>query len=243
MTTTRVGSRAADSMDESPGDEASSLDKPSSPEADDPLEPPPAVERTALVVHASPCTVWFGPRGPESVERELAAFLGSHNGVAVLQWPRDTNRAAHFADLGIPCLWLVRDPDDTPPMQSALQEWLPHSASDDEVHDCLERLSEHGAARRQAASLELDGDGWLHLGDSGVHLAPTAERLATLLIDHFDEAVDDAMLSEGSESASTSRWNNSLSSDLMRLDRYVNPLGLEVIPVPEHAHLIRRCRH
>jgi len=236
MTRPRVGSYSADRADELPADR-------SFPQGDGPPKAPPPVARTALVVHASPSTVWFGPQGPASVERELTAFLGSHNGVAVLQWPRDTDRGAHFSDLGIPCLWLVPELEDPPPVQSSLQEWLPRTASDDEVHSSLERLSEQGAAMRQAAELELDDEGWLHLGDHGVHLAPAAERLAAVLINHFDEAVEDTLLAGESDTPAVNWWNSSLSSDLIHLDQFVNPLGLEVVPMPGHAHLLRRCRH
>ena len=232
MATMKVGSHAVDRVDELPVDE-------SFPPSDCPPKSPP-VARTGLVVYASPSTVWFGPQGPESVERELAAFLGSHDGVAVLQWPRDTDRGAHFSGLGIPCLWLVPEHDDPPSIQCSLQEWLPRTAADDDVHSCLERLSEQGAAMRQTAAVALENDGWLYLGDHGVHLAPSMERLASALIDHFNEAVDDSLLSDESGSTAAGRWNSSLSSDLIHLDRFVNPLGLEVVPVPDHAHLLRR---
>jgi hypothetical protein len=96
---------------------------------------------------------------------------------------------------------------------------------------------------RQAAELELDDEGWLHLGDHGVHLAPATERLAAVLIDHFDQAVEDTVLAGESDNAAVNRWNSSLSSDLIHLDQFVNPLGLEVVPMPGHAHLLRRCRH
>jgi hypothetical protein len=236
MTRPRVDSYPADREDDLPADGRL-------PQGDGPPNAPPSVARTALVVHASPSTVWFGPQGPASVERELTAFLGSHNGVAVLQWPRDTDRGSHFCELGIPCLWLVPDAEEPPLVLSSLQEWLPRTASDDEVHCCLERLSGQGAALRQAAELELDDQGWLHLGDHGVHLAPAAERLAAVLIDHFDEAVEDTLLADESDTAAVSRWHNSLSSDLIHLDQFVNPLGLEVVPMPGPAHLLRRCRH
>jgi hypothetical protein len=139
-------------------------------------------------------------------------------------------------------LWLVPELEEPPPVPSSLHEWLPRTASDEEVHGCLERLSERGAAMRQAAQLELDDEGWLHLGDHGVQLAPATERLAALLIDHFDEAVEDTVLADESDNASVNRWNSSLSSDLIHLDQFVNPLGLEVVPMPDHAHLLRRCR-
>src|ERR1700679_3341308 len=69
---------------------------------DEPADPVPLAARTI------PCTVWFGPKASESFEREMAAFLGAHNGVAVLQWPRDADRAAHLHEFGIPSLCFVR---------------------------------------------------------------------------------------------------------------------------------------
>jgi hypothetical protein len=204
----------------------------SSDEDGDP--PDPAPHSTAVV----PCTVWFGPRGSAHVEREMLGYLGSHNGVAVFQWPRDLERAARCSLLGIPTLCLVSDPMETIPFPQGLQEWLPSSATDQEVHNSLRRLSEHGASRRVAALLALDSDG-LRLGDGEVHLNPTARDLAAVLIDNFERAVDDVSLSCASRSTTTTR--RSLFSELLQLDREVNQLGLEVVPVREHAHLIRRC--
>ena len=211
-------------------------------EEGDPPEPRPLAARTSAVAHAGPNGVWFGPRGSESVERESIAFLGSHNGVAVLQWPRDADRAARFSDLGIPCLWFVQSTDDLPPIRHGSEEWLPQTASDLQIHECLEQLCGWAAARRAATPLALEDDGWLHLGEHGVRLTPSASRLATILIAHFGEAVDDALLSGGSGCATTAYWNGSVCSDLLHLDQYVNPLGLEVVPAQGHAHLIRRCR-
>jgi hypothetical protein len=57
-------------------------DKETSGESDDPADPGPVSARTI------PCTVWFDPKASEHFEREMAAFLGSHNGVAVLAPPR-----------------------------------------------------------------------------------------------------------------------------------------------------------
>jgi hypothetical protein len=204
----------------------------SSDEEGDP--PDPALSSTAVV----PCTVWFGPGGSASFEREMLGYLGSHNGVAVLQWPRDLERATRCGLLGIPALCLVSNPIEPVPCPQGLQEWLPSSATDQEVHDSLRRLSEHGASRRAAALLALDSDG-LRLGDGEVHLDPSARELAAVLIGSFERAVDDASLSCASRS--TTRARRSLFSELLQLDREVNQLGLEVVPVKEHAHLMRRC--
>jgi hypothetical protein len=202
-----------------------------SPGQDDPADPVPLAARTI------PCTVWFGPRTSESFEREMAAFLGSHNGVAVLQWPRDIHRATHLRELGIPCLCFVGAGSDFPPGEHELEEWLPRGASDQRLHHTLVRLSERALARRALPPV-LEGDR-IRLGESGVRLWPGTCDLASVLIAHFDQAVDDSLLSQTSERASTG--HRSLFSDLFHLDQCVNQLGLEIIPVRGQAHRIRRC--
>jgi hypothetical protein len=185
-----------------------------------------------------PCTVWFGPKGSASFEREMLGYLGSHNGVAVLQWPRDLERATRCCVLGIPNLSFVSDPTEPISRPEELQEWLPSSATDREVHDSLRRLSEHGASRRAAALLALDSDG-LRLGDGEIHLDQEARELAAVLIASFESAVDDASLSCASKCVTETP--RPLLGELLQLDRDVNQIGLEIVPVKEHAHLMRRC--
>jgi hypothetical protein len=204
----------------------------SSDEQDDPAD------TVLLSTRIPPCTVWFGPRGSASFEREMLSYLGSHNGVAVLQWPRDTERATRCSALSIPTLCFVSDPMELISFPQALQEWLPSNATDREIHDSLQRLSEHGASRRAASTLAVDSEG-LHLGESEVHLDSPARELAEVLIASFERAVDDASLSRASNCTAETR--RSLVSELLRLDREVNQLGLEVVPMKEHTHLMRRC--
>jgi hypothetical protein len=185
-----------------------------------------------------PCTVWFGPKGSASFEREMLGYLGSHNGVAVLQWPRDAERATHCSVLGIPNLCFVADSIAPSCCREELREWLPSKATDREVHESLCRLSKHGAARRSGAALALDSDG-LRLGDGEVALAPPARELAAVFIASFERAVDDASLSRAVNGAT--RTQRSFLGELLQLDRDVNQLGLEIVPVKEHAHLMRRC--
>jgi hypothetical protein len=185
-----------------------------------------------------PCTVWFGPKGSASVEREMFGYLGSHGGVAVLQWPRDAERATHCSVLGIPNLCFVADPIEPSRCPEELREWLPSKATDREVHESLCRLSKHGASTRSAALLALDSDG-LRLGDGEVPLAPPARELAAVLIANFEWAVDDDSLSRAVNGAT--RTPRPFLGELLQLDRDVKQLGLEIVPVKEHAHLMRRC--
>ncbi|MGD0391109.1 MAG: hypothetical protein ABSC41_00545 [Acidimicrobiales bacterium] len=200
----------------------------------EPTLPSAHVDRTA---HVRPSGVWFGPKHSDSEERKLIAYLGSHNGVAVLQWPRDAQRAGPFLEFGIPCLWFVQvDADDHPPIRSEFEAWLPRSAGDMEIHAGLEELCRRAARHRSVARLELNDDGWLHLGAHGVHLTQTESGLAAALVAHFGEAVDDTLL------AVISGRTESLAGELRHLDEGVNALGLEVVPVTANTHLIRRCR-
>jgi hypothetical protein len=188
-----------------------------------------------------PNGVWFGPKGSEATERELISFLGSHNGVAVLQWPRDVGRSHRLRCLGIPRLWFVHDGAALPVARDTSEEWLPHTASDLEIHDSLRGLCEWAATERSTVPPELEEDGWLHLGDHGIQLTPPESCLAALLVARFGAAVDDELLARRSAYA-TAGTNGSFAGALHQLGREVNALGLEVVPAVEHAHLIRRCR-
>lgn len=190
-----------------------------------------------LSAHAIPCTVWFGPNGSEYFEREMAVFLGSHSGVAVLQWPRDADRVTRLRELGIPLLWFVRDGSDFPTERRALEEWLPRDASDQRVHSSLVDLSQRVEARRTLVPV-LEGDR-VRMGEFEVLLSHGTCDLASVLIAHFDQAVDDTELCRTAERVRTT--STSLFSDLFHLDQCVNQLGLEIVPVCGHAHRIRRC--
>jgi hypothetical protein len=206
-------------------------DEPSGSEGDPP-DPLPAAAR------AIACTVWFGPNVPPAAERELLAMLGSHNGVGVLQWPRDRDRAQRCWERGIPTMCFVRDQVESPTQPEGLVECLPASASEEEVHDSLNRLSRNGATLRQAALPTFD-QGCLHLGACAIPLDPSACDLAAVLVAHFDQAVDDSLLSSACRERESG--HRSLLHDLLRLDRDLNQLGLEVVPVNNHEHAIRRC--
>lgn len=231
---TAVGAQSIEELSD-PEDEDGSSD-----EEGDPSRPGHAVSGDgAGTIH--PNGVWFGPKGCEATERELIAFLGSHNGVAALQWPRDAQRAERFFDLGIPCLWFVEDTADLPPVRDESEEWLPRSATDLEVHQSLKRLCDWAARQRSAAVPELDETGWLHMGEHGIQLTPPESSLAAPLVAHFGEPVDDDLLTPRSPRAEAARRSGSFAGELHHLTVDVNALGLEVVPAPEHRHLIRRC--
>lgn len=220
--------------------EPDSEDRPSDEEGDPPkptrLETHPRGSASTL-----PNGVWFGPKGSEATERELIAFLGSHNGVAVLQWPRGADRSNRLLSLGIPRLWFVQDVADLPPAREESEEWLPRTASDLEIRESLKRLCDWAATERSAVPPKLEENGWLHLGDHGIQLTPPESCLAAPLVAHFGEAVDDELLTRRSARAAARR-NSSFAGELHHLDEDVNALGLEVVPATGRTLLIRRCR-
>jgi hypothetical protein len=195
--------------------------------------------RSAL---SRPSGVWFGAKRSESEDRRLIAFLGAHNGTAVLQWPRDVDRAAKLSRLGIPCLWFVQDAGDVPPIRSASEGWLLRTASDLEIQERLEELCRCAAAERAAVPLVLEDSGWLHFGVHGIELMPPDPYLAEALMARFGEAVDDTLLSEALTRGHPAPGHCLLDGQLRHLDQEVNALGLEVVRGAEHTHVIRRCR-
>jgi hypothetical protein len=186
-----------------------------------------------------PSTVWFGAFVPDSLEREFMEFLGTHNGVAVLTWPRDAAHAEHLARAGLPRLVLV-PPSETPPPEGPLQDWLPSAASHAEIHGCLIALSRAAEARRAAAGPpSLDARGLLHVGDSSVAVPAIEQALAEVLVAHFEQPIASATLPAPSNSALPA----SLATRLRRLGNRVSPLALEIVAVPEDKYILRRCAH
>ncbi len=188
-----------------------------------------------------PSGVWFGSKRSEAEDRHLIAFLGTHNGAAVLQWPRDADRAAKLFSLGIPCLWFVQDAGDVPLLRSGSEGWLLRTASDLEIQQCLEELCRCANAERAAEPLVLEATGWLHFGLHGIELRPPDPYLAQALMARFGEAVDDTLLTEALARGHRVPGHCSLDGQLRHLDQEVNALGLEVVRGGEHAHVIRQC--
>jgi hypothetical protein len=107
-----------------------------------------------------PNGVWFGPRGSEATERQLISFLGSHHGVAVLQWPRDVGRSHQLRSLGIPRLWFVHDGAALPVARDKSEEWIHQTASDLEIHESLRRLCHWAATESSGMARSSASEIW-----------------------------------------------------------------------------------
>jgi hypothetical protein len=198
----------------------------------------PTVERAQGPV---PSSAWFGPSLRAGERRELMAFLGSHNGVAVLQWPRDAEHLATLATAGIPRLLLAHPSPSAPPADGALQVSLAYPSDQDEVHRALVALCGQAARQRSASGAPvLDAENRLRAGQSTVELPPVTRPLVRLLVEHFPEPVDDEQLLALVVPGSSAN-RPTLEGQLAQLCHLVNQLGLEVVPKPGHTHALRWC--
>lgn len=194
-----------------------------------------------MVKEIVPSSAWFGPSVGGSQERELMAFLGSHSGVAVLQWPRDAEHLELLTRVGIPRLLLVHPSPHVPPADGPLQMALGHSASQADIHRRLLLLCRQAAHRRSVARCpRMDEENRLHAGNGSVELPPIAQRLARVLVARFGRPVEDDHLL-APEVVGLSMSAAALEGQLARLCQLVNPIGLEVVPASGHSHTMRWC--
>ena len=194
--------------------------------------PPTTTDRTLV-----PSSVWFGPFVPDGLERDFMAFLGTHNGVAILTWPRDRAHCDHLTRAGLPRLLLVCPTTATPPVEP-LQDWLPSGASYTEIHDRLVALTRAAAERRRRAGPPtLDDQGQLHVGDASVAVPGPERALAQRLATGFEAPVAIAELTTAISDPSPA----SLQVRLWQLGRRLNPLGLEIASVPDGSYVLRRA--
>jgi hypothetical protein len=106
---------------------------------------------------AVPCSVWFGPVVSPAEERKLIDHLKSARGVGVCCWPRDAERVEHLAAADVPRLLLVGS-EATAPAAADRQAWIVISATNDEVHDALVRLTASADGESVAASGDRVGE-------------------------------------------------------------------------------------
>lgn len=181
-----------------------------------------------------PSTVWLGPFAPEHFERDFMAFLRTRNGVAVLTWPRDRERAEQLARAGVPCLFVV--PPTATPCGAPRQAWLPIDSSRAEVFDCLLDLSRMAARQRDTARPPtLDADGRLHFNEAHVPIPPPERTLVGRLVDAFEVPVARSVLNAATPDP------GALPHLLHDVDLRANPLGLGVHPAPGGGYLLCRA--
>lgn len=185
--------------------------------------------------------VWFGPglRDPEL--SDLLAFLGSRNGVAVIQWPRDLLHLDLLSRMGLPALLLVHPSSSTVPPEGPLLRSVAHAAQEAEIRRNMTILSESAGRRRLAGGPPvLDLEGQIRAGDGRVRLPPWGRSLAHPLLTRFGQGVPDSLLEQALAESSAEKSRN-LERWLPRLSRLVNPLGIEVANRGQMHHAMRWC--
>jgi hypothetical protein len=195
-----------------------------------------AVDRTPDHDDAVSSTVWFGPFVPDGLEREFMAFLGTRCGVAVLTWPRDREPGEHLARAGLPRLFLVPSGEASPPV-TPLQDWLPLSSSQVEIHNRLLALTRSAREQRaRAGRPTLDDRGRLHVGAASVWIPMVDRPLVVSLVAHFGNPVATTDVA-----AASAEGRAPLSVRFWHLSQRVNALGLQIVVAPGDTAMLCRC--
>ena len=152
------------------------------------------------------------------------AFLGTHNGVAVLHWPRSDDCVALLAQTALPRLLLVDPGAGAPPPRTPLQDWLPPLSAPALLGARVRALSGRAATlRSEGEQPALHPAGRLVAGAGWVAVPPVLRPLACSLVAHFDEPVGTAHLAAAAGCDRARLW-----ATTARLTTYVNALGLDI---------------
>lgn len=158
-------------------------------------------------------------------------------GVEILVWPAEAHRLKELADGRTPRLVLVEDGSEPPVGAECCQDWMWQTGDAREFRLRLRQVAlralGHGAARPY-----VDAIGMLHVGLRSVHLRGKEQRLAALLIEHFNERVAAAdLLAAGWRERQPSL--GILSSRISGLRRRVGAVGLELPGSLRNGYVLR----
>ena len=145
--------------------------------------------------------------------------------VVVLSWPADRAEAERLASLEVPKLLLLDPSADPPSGDDPLTEWVRLPADDRDVKARLDLLRHRSAGVSGVPT--LDPHGCLRFRGQWVALSLGEERLARVLVDHFDELVgDDGLVGHGWTAEQLA--SGAFRLQLHRLRRRIEPLGLAI---------------
>jgi hypothetical protein len=163
------------------------------------------------------------PRSPDEVP------------VAVVQWPEEAGVLEHFVALGMPRLLVIDDAIDPPVVTDSLEDWIRQSA------DERDRQARMDTLRRRAGHIIVpvfDGVSRLGFGGAWAPLSPIEYRLAAELVDRFGRIVSDQDLTAKAWGDSPPQ-PNALRVHLTRLRHRLEPLGLEILAIRSHGHIMQ----
>ena len=128
-------------------------------------------------------------------------------------------------------LYLVGADDAPPSPTTCLEDWVRVPGDDRDLHARVAVLEMRAAVHGSPPT--LDDDARLHYRGRRLTLSPPEERLASLLVQHFGEVVNDRELAAALRTDAASGSSPSLRTAMSRLRSRLRDLGLVV-------HRIRR---
>jgi two-component system OmpR family response regulator len=155
--------------------------------------------------------------------------------VVVLSWPKQAGERERLSRCGIPTLWLVERGVDPPAGSSCLEDWVRLPADDADLRTRLASLA--GRAAHHPSVPGLDTHGQLTHHEMVVILSPVEQRIATLLIENFGDAVAEKELIGAA-------WHEGGSEDTLRvhisrLRRRLAPIGLTITSIRSYGYVMR----
>ena len=155
--------------------------------------------------------------------------------VAVVQWPRESERRAALAVALAPRLLLV-EAGDPPAIEDCLEDWVRVPATEEDMKARMAALSVR-ARRHVPSHPTLDRDGLLRYGGRWVSLPPVEARLTEVLLRRFGSVVTrEGLVKAAWPQGATSR--NALDVQVVRLRRRLQPLGLRIRTVRSRGYVL-----
>jgi len=162
--------------------------------------------------------------------------------VTMLRWPEEEGRRTVIRQAGAPCLLLVPDGEEPPPVADCLEDWIRVPAAENEV-----RARVHALAARTLAHTDnghagpsgpvLDDFGVLRVNGSWVALPPLEARLAEALLERLGAVTSrDLLIRAGWPTGAPGR--NALDVHVLRLRRRLTPVGLAIRTVRSRGYLM-----
>jgi Transcriptional regulatory protein, C terminal len=157
--------------------------------------------------------------------------------IALVRWPQDEEMLERLGPFGHPRLLLV-DPDADPPVVTdPLEDWIRLPADDRDIQTRVASLRRRVGHHRIPV---FDGACRVGFRDGWAPLSPIEYCLASALVEQFGYLVADEDLSARAWGDTTPR-SGALRVHLTRLRRRVEPIGLEILTVRSHGHVMQEA--
>lgn len=157
--------------------------------------------------------------------------------IALVRWPQDAEMLDRLGTFGHPRLLLV-DPDADPPVVTdLLEDWIRLPADDRDIQTRVASLRRRVGQQRIPV---FDGACRVGFGGGWAPLSPIEYSLASVLVERFGYLVADKDLSTRAWGDATPR-SAALRVHLTRLRRRVEPIGLEILTIRAHGHVMQEA--